>query len=331
MFELIFLGTSASTPSTYRGLSAQMLLHRQYRFLIDCGEGTQRQILRSGLGFKGLNRILLTHGHLDHILGLGGLLSTLGRWEALNHIEIYGGRATLDRVADLIYRVVWRGHRPPVEIRLIALEPGMVILEDERLVVSAFPVHHRGPGCFGFTFEEKSRRPFLAQQAEALGVPFGPERARLVQGEAVTLAGGRVVRPEQVLGEEIPGTKYVHIGDVGRTPDLVEPVRNATCLTIEATYLDEEAEMAEQFGHLTARQAALLAQEAGVGTLILTHLSRRYFGRDIRDEARAIFPDSYVARDLDRFQITREGVTRLPRRRGRDEVEEVAEEFDGPE
>ena len=330
MFELIFLGTSASTPSSYRGLSAQMLLHRQYRFLIDCGEGTQRQILRSGLGFKGLNRILLTHGHLDHILGLGGLLSTLGRWEALNHIEIYGGRATLDRVADLIYRVVWRGHRPPVEIRLIALEPGMVILEDERLVVSAFPVQHRGPGCFGFTFEEKARRPFLAEKAEALGVPFGPERARLVQGEAVTLADGRVIRPEQVLGEEIRGTKYVHIGDVGRTNDLVPHCRDATCLTIEATYMDEEAQMAEEFGHLTARQAAKLAREANVGTLILTHLSRRYFGRDIRDEARAIFPATYVARDLDQFQITREGVARLPRRR-REEGEEVVEEINGPE
>jgi ribonuclease Z len=331
MFELIFLGTSASTPSSHRGLSAQMLLHRQYRFLIDCGEGTQRQILRSGLGFKGLNRILLTHGHLDHVLGLGGLLSTLGRWEALNHIEIYGGRATLDRVADLIYRVVWRGHRPPVEIRLIALESGMVILEDERLLVSAFPVHHRGPGCFGFSFVEKSRRPFLAERAEALGVPFGPERARLVQGETVTLPDGRVIRPEQVLGEEIPGTKYVHIGDVGRTHDLVEHCRSATCLTIEATYMDEEAEMAEQFGHLTARQAAQLAREAGVGTLLLTHLSRRYFGRDVQDEARAIFPASFVARDLDHFQITREGVTRLPRRRRRDIAEEVAEELDGPE
>lgn len=322
MFDLIFLGTSASTPSAYRGLSSHMLLHRQYRFLIDCGEGTQRQILRSGLGFKGLNRILLTHGHLDHILGLGGLLSTLGRWEALSQIEIYGGRATLDRVADLIYRVVWRGHRPPVEIRLIALEPGMVILEDEKLVVTAFPVHHRGPGCFGFSFAQKPRRPFLPERAEALGIPFGPERGRLVQGEAVTLADGRVIEPEQVLGEEVPGTTYIHIGDVGRTDDLVAYCRDATCLTVEATYTEEEAEMAAQFGHLTAWQAAELARRANVNTLILTHLSRRYFGRQIRDEAQTIFPNTYVARDLDHFQITREGVTRRPSHRFRDVVEE---------
>src|SRR5690606_10880694 len=121
-----------------------------------------------------------------------------------------------------------------------------------------------------------------------------------------------------------------HIGDVGRTNDLVPHCRDATCLTIEATYMDEEAQMAEEFGHLTALQAAKLAREADVGTLILTHLARRYFGRDIRDEARAIFPATDVARDLDQFQITREGVTRLPRRR-REEVEEVVEEINGPE
>ncbi len=330
MFDLIFLGTSASTPSAYRGLSSHMLLYRQYRFLIDCGEGTQRQILRSGLGFKGLNRILLTHGHLDHILGLGGLLSTLGRWEALSQIEIYGGQATLDRVADLIYRVVWRGHRPPVEIRLIALEPGLVILEDEKLTVSTFPVRHRGPGCFGFKFAQKARRPFLAEQAAALGVPFGPERSRLVQGEAVTLADGRVILPEQVLGDEEAGATYVHIGDVGRTEDLVEHCRGATCLTIEATYTEEEAEMAAQFGHLTALQAGTLARAANVRTLLLTHISRRYFGREIRDEARTVFPNSFVARDLDHFQITREGVTRLPGHRSRDAAEEPDILADGP-
>ena len=95
MFEVIFLGTSASSPSIHRGLSSQIIMYRQYRFLLDCGEGTQRQLLRSGVGFKGLNRILLTHSHLDHILGLAGLLSTLARWEALGDIEIYGGASTL--------------------------------------------------------------------------------------------------------------------------------------------------------------------------------------------------------------------------------------------
>lgn len=315
MFEVIFLGTSASAPSVHRGLTAHIIMHRQYRFLLDCGEGTQRQILRSGVGFKGLNRILLTHSHLDHILGLGGLLSTLGRWEALDEVEIYGGKATLDRVSDLIFRVVWRARRPPVRINMIALEPGMVLLEDEKFTLSAFPVSHRGPDSYGFLFEEKPRRPFLAEKAEALGIPFGPERGRLVQGQSVTLADGRVVHPEAVLGDLIPGTRYVHAGDTGRTDELRQICQNAQALTIEATYIEEEAELAERFGHLTAAQAARLARDANVDTLLLTHLSRRYYGREVRDEARSIFPNTYVARDLDHFQVARDGVRRLKNRR----------------
>lgn len=315
MFEVVFLGTSASTPSAYRGLTSHIIMYRQYRFLLDCGEGTQRQILRSGLGFKGLNRILLTHSHLDHILGLGGLLSTLARWEALHDIEIYGGQAALDRVSDLIYKVVWRGHRPPVQISLIPLNPGMVLLEDEHFQLSTFPVSHRGPDSYGFLFEEKSRRPFLPERAEALGVPFGPERGRLVRGQAVTLADGRTIRPRDVLGEEIAGTRYVHVGDAGRTDNLLDVCRDASALTIESTYVQEEAELARKFGHLTAYQAARLAREADIDALILTHLSRRYFGHEVRSEAQAIFPDTFVARDLDHFQIGRDGVRRLQNRR----------------
>ncbi|MDX1617002.1 MAG: MBL fold metallo-hydrolase, partial [Candidatus Promineifilaceae bacterium] len=279
----------------------------------DCGEGTQQQILRSGLGFKRLHKVLLTHGHLDHILGLGGLASTLGRWEMLEKLEIYGGRSTLARVAKLIFGVVFPEKNPPSTVELIPLRPGDIIVEDERFRLTAFLVTHRGPDCFGFLFEEKARRPFLPEQAEALGVPFGPERAALVRGESVQLPDGRLVEPEEVLGETIPGTKYVHIADTGRTDNLLEICQNADALTIEATYLETEAEMARQFGHLTAAQAARLAAQANVKTLILTHLSRRYYEREVIHEARSIFPDTYVARDLDHFQVTRSGATRLDR------------------
>ena len=186
-----------------------------------------------------------------------------------------------------------------------------LIMADDKFALSAFPVVHRGPGCFGFLFEEKARRPFLAEKAEALGVPFGPERARLVRGEAITLADGRTIQPEEVLGEIIPGVKYVHIGDVGRTDNLVEICRDADALVIEATYIEEDAEMARAFGHLTAAQAARLAVAANVKSLVLTHLSRRYPERLVREEARAIFPATEVARDLDHFQISRDGAVRL--------------------
>jgi ribonuclease Z len=314
MFEVVFLGTSASSPSANRNLSAHMVLHRQYRFLIDAGEGTQRQILRSGLGFKRLDKVLLTHGHLDHILGLGGLVSTLARWETLEKLEIYGGQNALDRVYDLVFRVALRGARPPVDIELIPLHDGMIIAEDDQFELTAFPVTHRGGGCFGFLFKERERRPFLAEKAEALGVPAGPERGKLVRGEPVTLADGRIIQPDAVLGEIIPGTRYVHVGDAGKTHDLLEICRDVDALTIESTYVETEAEMAGQFGHLTAAQAARLAREAGVKTLILTHLSRRYFEREVKAEARLIFPKTFVARDFDHFQVLRGGAERLPRK-----------------
>ena len=311
MFELVFLGTSSSAPSVNRGLSGHIILHRQYRFLLDCGEGTQRQILKSGLGFKRLNTVLLTHGHLDHILGLGGLVSTLSRWENLDTLDIYGGQSALQRVNNLLFKVVFPDRKGPVEINLKPLKPGQIILEDDKFSLSAFPVRHRGPDCYGFLFEEKARRPFLVEQAEDLGVPSGPERAQLVRGQAITLADGRVIEPDDVLGPAIPGTRYVHIGDLGQTNDLLEICRQADALVMEATYVEDDAQMARQFGHMTAARAARLARDAGVKTLILTHLSRRYRERDIFHEARSIFPNTYVARDLDHFQITRDGATRL--------------------
>ena len=315
MIELVFLGTSASAPAIHRGLSAHVVMYKDYRFLVDCGEGTQRQILRSGLGFKRLTRILLTHGHLDHILGLGGLISTFARWEAMDTLAIYGGQWALQRVEDLM-RVVLRGGDIDMQVEFVTVNPG-VVWESDSMTVTAFPVTHRGPGVYGFAFEERSRRPFLADEAARLGVPSGPERRLLVQGQPITLADGAVVHPEQVLGEEIRGTKYVHVGDAGRTDDLVEPCRDADALVIEATYASDEEEMAARFGHLTARQAAELAKAANVKHLFLVHISRRYLARDIAREARGVFPNTTVPKDLDHYRITREGVEKVKGTDGR--------------
>lgn len=305
LFELLFLGTSASAPSAKRGLSAALVSHDEYRFLVDCGEGTQRQILQSGAGFKRLTRILLTHGHLDHILGLGGLMSTFLRWEAIEELEIFGGRSTLDRVHDLLYGVVLRGKQPPMPLTLHEIKPG-VFFEAEDFLITAFPVTHRGPDCLGYCFETRARRPFLPEKADMLGVPFGPQRRELVNGQTITLPDGRRITPDDVLGALQPGVKLVMVGDVGRTDDLVEYCRAADALVIESTYLESEAEMARDFMHLTAKQAAELAVQAGVKRLILTHLSRRYRERDVLAEAQAVFPQAIVARDFDIFQVKRE-------------------------
>ncbi len=306
MFEILFLGTSASAPSAKRGLSAQIVSHNEYRFLIDCGEGTQRQILQSGAGFKRLTRVLLTHGHLDHILGLGGLLSTFLRWEAIDELEIYGGRATLDRVRNLLEGVVLRGKETPMPLRLNEIKPG-TFFDAEDFTVTAFSVTHRGPDCLGYAFETKARRPFLAEKADALGVPFGPERGELVNGKTLTLLNGRRVQPDDVLGPLQRGTKLVVVGDAGRTDNLLEVCKDADGLVIESTYLESEADMAKQFSHLTARMGAELAVKAGVKQLILTHISRRYREKEVLAEAQSVFPGAVVARDFDTFHFKREG------------------------
>jgi len=303
LFQTTFLGTSASAPSFHRGLSAHIVQHDEHRFLIDCGEGTQRQILKSGLGFKRLNRILITHGHLDHILGLA-------RWETMDDIEIVGGTQALERIEDLLFKVVFRGVRPQIDIRLRAIEAG-IVFDEKDFTITAFPVVHRGPGCFGYLFEEKSRRPFLPEQAKALEIPHGPWRKDLVEGKAVRLPDGREISPDQVLGPVRVGTRFAHIGDTGRTDNFFDIVRNVDAMVIESTYLHEDADMAKKFGHLTAYQAAAFAKEAGVGHLLVTHISRRYRERDILKEIRGVYPHTNVARDFDSYQIRRGECTRV--------------------
>jgi ribonuclease Z len=292
MFEIVFMGTSASAPSVQRGLPAAVVLAGEQRFLVDCGEGTQRQILRSGIGFKRLNQILLTHAHLDHILGLGGLVSTFARWEeSIDTINIYGGKSTLDRVQALLFGVVLQFEKLPTEVRLIDLKPGPFI-RGKNFTVSAFPVIHRGSGNFAFMFKEDDRRPFLNDRAQALGVPEGPERSQLVKGQSVTLPDGRVVSPDDVLGEQMHGAKLVYIGDLARFDHVREHVQDADTLV-------------RAFGHITAREAAELARDCNVKSLLLTHISRRYRARDLVEEARAIFPNTVVARDLEHYTIKR--------------------------
>lgn len=305
MFEIVFLGTSASAPSVHRGLSSLFVQHEEFRFLVDCGEGTQRQILRAGVGFKRLNQILLTHGHLDHILGLGGLVSTFLRWEVMEEIEIYGTQHTLERVHDLIFGVVLRGYRGKLPVILHEIGPGM-FFEADRFTISAFPVDHRGSNSLGYRFEERSRRPFLPEKAEALNIPPGPWRRDLVDGKIVTLPDGRKIEPDQVLGEQRKGISLVVVGDTGRPENVVQYAEGADALVIESTYVKSEEDLARRFDHLTALQAAEVAKKAGVRQLFLTHLSRRYRERDVLEEAQTIFPSVHVARDFDHFKILRE-------------------------
>ncbi|NSW51353.1 MAG: ribonuclease Z [Anaerolineae bacterium] len=311
MFEIIFLGTSASAPSVRRGLPAQVIKHGEHRFLLDCGEGTQRQILTSGIGFKRLNNILITHNHLDHILGIGGLVSTLSRWETMDALDIYGSASALERIDALIHQVVLRNARPVMPITLYPIEPGIFFEKDE-LMVGAFSVQHRGADSLGYLFSEKGRRPFLPEMAEALSIPPGPWRRDLVNGQAISLPDGRIIQPDDVLGEYRPGLRVAFTGDIGDIDALGEIIDGVDLLVSEATYLEEDAAMAQQFGHLTAKQAAMFARDHQIRQLVLTHISRRYREKDVFREAAAIFANTTVARDFDAFMVKREDDSGTP-------------------
>lgn len=326
MFELVFLGTSASAPSIYRGLPALAVLADEQRFLVDCGEGTQRQILRSGVGFKRLNRIFLTHHHLDHLLGLGGLLSTFGRWEAIDEIHIWGGYSAIRRAKSLVHEVVFLSETPPVPIHFHRVAPDEVLFKGRRFSVRAFPVSHHVREAYGYIFEEDARRPFLADRADALGVPHGPERSQLLAGDSIVTPAGRVVYPDEVLGDLIKGTKVVITGDLGRTDDIHAAVQDADALVIESTFLHRDAEIARRVAHITAQNAAELARDCNVKFLFLTHISRRYREFEVIREVRKAFPNSYVPRDLDHFALFRDQLPqKLEKRAGGDDEDDLPE------
>jgi ribonuclease Z len=301
MFDLTFLGTSASVPSADRNHPGLLVEAGGHRIMIDCGEGTQRQLLRSGAGFRRLDRLLLTHGHFDHVLGIPGLFSTLRLRQSSEFMTIHAGPGTLDVVSRMLAGL-WGEGRAPIPLELAPLSPGPVFDAGE-FAVGCFRVRHRDSDSFAFTFEAPARRHLLPELLTELGVPDGPARGALAQGRPVTLQDGRTVDPEDVLGPTARGSKLVIIGDAETTQGLSGHVEDADLLVIEATFLQRDAAMASDYGHLTATMAAELAASARVKRLVLTHISGRYPDEEILAEAKAIFPETRLAADLDRIMV----------------------------
>jgi ribonuclease Z len=301
MFELVFLGTSASVPSAERNHPALLVTHGATRVLIDCGEGTQRQLLRAGVGFRRLNRLLLTHGHFDHVLGIPGLLATLGLHDVSETLVINGGPRTL-RIVSEILAGFW-GHEPaPIPIDLSPVEAGQNF-QMSGFSIACFPVSHRGTDSFGYAFEIAARRHLLPDRLAALAIPDGPIRGALASGLAATLSSGQTIDPEDVLGPLDGGRKLVVIGDAETAEGLDDYVKAADLLVIEATFLERDAAIARGYGHLTAGEAARLAAKNAVKRLYLTHLSGRYEADEILAEASKIFPATTVAADFDRLTV----------------------------
>ena len=296
--DVVFLGTSGSMPTAQRAPAATLVRRGGERLLFDCAEGTQRQLLRSDVGLVELHEIFLTHYHADHFLGLPGMLKTFALRGRETSLTVYGPPGLEDLFASL--RRIFGRLTYPVELE--ELRPGDV-LERDGYRLEPIPVDHGGV-AYGYALIEAERPGrFDVAGANALGVPGGPERGALQRGEAVTLADGRVVSPDDVLGPARPGRKIVLSGDTAPCVAVLEAAAGAELLVHEATFCLDERERARETLHSTAAEAAEVAQRAGVGLLALTHLSTRYAPSEVAAEARAVFADTIVPRDFDLVEV----------------------------
>jgi ribonuclease Z len=290
--SLFFAGTAGSVPTARRGLPALLLRAGGERILFDCGEGTQQQLLRS-IGLPELDSIFITHFHLDHWLGLLGMLKTFDLRAREKPLSVHGPPGT-ERLFAGLRPILGRTGYP---LEFVDIEPHAEIRFGSFLI-TPFPVKHRIE-AYGYAFVEDERPGrFDVEAARELGVPEGPAWGRLQRGEAVG-----DVTPEQVMGETRPGRRIVISGDTAPCQAVEVFAHRADVLVHEATFMEEERDRARETAHSTARQAGEVARDAGVGLLALTHLSTRYFPREVRDEARSVFPNTVVPRDFDEIAV----------------------------
>ncbi|HYV09011.1 MAG TPA: ribonuclease Z [Thermoplasmata archaeon] len=292
--QIVFLGTSGSWPTPKRNVSAVAIKRGPEVLLFDCGEGTQRQFMQSTLSFMQVSRVFISHFHGDHFLGLPGMVQSMSMNGREAPLDVYGPRGIERLVAELLSLGYFT---PGFAVHAKELTPGGAI-DGGEYVVKAFEAVHTVP-CLSYVLEEKARPGrFSLEAAEALGVPSGPMYSRLQEGESVKV-GDRTVRPDDVLGPPRRGRKVVYTGDTMPHESLVEIARHADVLIHDATSDASLEEKANRYGHSSSRQAAEIAKEAGVGLLVLTHLSPRYEApTTILEDAKKIFENVRVAEDF---------------------------------
>ena len=296
--DLVLLGTSASLPTAQRAPAALLVRRGGERLLIDCAEGTQRQLLRSQVGLPELDAIFLTHFHADHILGLPGMLKTFSLRGREAPLAVHGPPGLREMMAQL-RRIHGRLSYP---LDLVELEAGDSLPRDG-YELRAFPLDH-GVSAIGYALLEEERPGrFDVEAADRLGVPNGPARGALQHGQAVTLDDGTRIHPRDVVGEARPGRRLVIAGDTAPAQAVVDAASQADVLVHEATFAEEERERAQETRHSTALDAAKVGLAAGVRLLVLTHISGRYFGPELAREAREVFPATVVPRDFDVIEI----------------------------
>jgi ribonuclease Z len=296
--DIVFLGTSASAPTAGRAPTALLVRRGGDRLLFDCAEGTQRQLMRSVLGLPDLEEVFLTHFHADHYLGLPGMLKTFALRGRELPLTVYGPPGLRELFATL--RRVFGKLTYPVDVEELRVGEA---LERDGYRILVFPVHH-GVSAVGYALDEDARPGrFDVEAADALGVPFGPERGALQRGESITLPDGRTLTPDSLLGAARRGRRVVITGDTAPTETVRVLAEDADVLVHEATFTEEERERAAETLHSTARQAAEIGAAARVRLLALTHLSPRYLGSELLEEARAVYPATVAPRDFDVIEV----------------------------
>jgi ribonuclease Z len=294
MLTATFLGTGAATPTVDRNVAGLAVQREGETLLFDCGEGNQRQMMRYGVGFS-FTEIFFSHYHADHILGVTGLLRTMGLQDRSAPVTLYGPRGA-QRILGAAISLGIERNRFPVEVREI--RPGDRLTRPEYDIV-IFETDHR-PDTVGYVLAEHTRLGrFNPDRARELGVPEGPLWGRLHKGETIMLEDGRRISPDDLVGSPRRGRTLVYSGDTRPSLAVVEAARGADLLIHEATFGSDELERAKETGHSTAAEAARVAVEAGVRRLVLTHISPRYTREapELLAEARAVFPETVIARD----------------------------------
>lgn len=293
--EITFLGTSSAVHSQKRNHPSIALKAFGDIFLFDCGEGTQKQLLFTTVSPMKISKIFITHYHGDHILGLPGLLQSMSLNGRENELTIYGPRG-LDKIRDAIYNLGYCAIEYPIEF--IEIDDG-IVEETEEYIIRAQSVRHNVP-ALAYSIEEKKKPRFLREKAIELGVPVGPAFGKLHNGEEVEV-NGKIIKPEQVLGPPRKGIKITYSGDTRPCEEMIMLAKDSTLLIHESTFIQQEAQNAEDYGHSTAYDAAFVARESNSKELIITHISTRYgedYAKIMLNEAKEVFENTQLAEDF---------------------------------
>ncbi|MEM3674553.1 MAG: ribonuclease Z [Candidatus Methanomethyliaceae archaeon] len=298
--RVVVLGSSGGLPTPERGLPAVILEGGGWIILMDCGEGTQRQMMRAGYSLCKKMKVFITHLHGDHVFGLPGMIQSMNLLNRIHPLEVYGPKGLKDFIEDTTISTM---SEPNFDLSVFEVEEGEIFSSRDLVVRGVWADHSRANMSYRVNFG-RNQGKFHPERAKELGIPEGPLWGMLKSGKSVILEGGRVVEPKDVLGEIVPGISVVYTGDTRYCERVVELANGADLLIHEATFGSDLAERAREEGHSTAEDAAMVASSAGVKKLILTHISSRYpDAKILEDEARRIFQNVEVARDLGAYDL----------------------------